>query len=175
MYRKVAVLIVLALVLGLAATAQAEEGMLGRNELAFAAAWAKISGGGSDLSALLFATNYGRFVTPNIEPQIGLFYVNLKNSGSISGWGIMPAVSYNFVSETMTNIVPYVGLGWYFLDSNDLSLSENGLTAFAGARFFVSGESCTTASHAFFAEYRHINNIGGADINAVLFGITNFF
>ena len=143
MYKKAALLIVVALVLGAASATQAEEGMLGRSELSFAGAWGKLSGGGADVSATLFLANYGRFVTPNIEPQLGLFYakLDLGGGGDVSGWGIMPAVSYNFVSEERTNIVPYVGVGWYFLDSNDLNLSENGFTAFGGARFFVGGEN----------------------------------
>ena len=177
MYKKAALLIVVALVLGAASATQAEEGMLGRNEVSFAGTWAELSVGGASVSATLFTAKYGRFVTPNIEPQLGLFYAKLDigGGGDLSGWGITPAVSYNFVSEESTNIVPYVGVGWYFLDSDDLGLSENGLTAFAGARFFVGGENYATSSHAFFLEYRYMNGVGPANVNSVLAGITNFF
>jgi hypothetical protein len=43
-----------------------------------------------------------------------------------------------------------------------------------GARFFVGGDY-NTACHAFFAEFRHGNNVAQEGHNALVFGITNFF
>ncbi|OFX13636.1 MAG: hypothetical protein A2Z18_07160 [Armatimonadetes bacterium RBG_16_58_9] len=171
---KVATLLLVAtFVLSATAAIRADEemGMMDRTELSLSAAWVDVA----DITAMMFAAHYGKYLTPNLAVQLGALYANLDEGGSeVTGWALAPEVAYHFISETTTTTVPYVGVGWYFFNVDDLDVDDNGLEAFVGAKFFMNGDY-QTSNHAFFVEYRYLNDVAGENVNSVLIGITNFF
>lgn len=171
--QKVLLVVLAALVLSVPAYAQ-ETGLMDKNEVQLAAAWADVA----DVSATLLAAHYGRFITPNIQAQLGVIWADIDFEGSnVSAFAIAPAIAYYFIGENTTNIVPYLGVGYYFLNADaaeEGSINENGLEAFGGVKFFVGGDYLTS-NRAFFVEYRYLNDVFGDNVSAVMVGITNFF
>ena len=170
--KKGLLVVLAALVLSAPAYAQ-QTGLMGKNEVSFAAMWQKV---GSDSTTTVQAS-YGRFVTPNLEPQLGLTWSDSEGSRNLY---IAPAVAWHFIGEGTTNVVPYIGVGWYFVNNkNGASESDNGLEAFVGAKLFIGGDYMTS-NRAVFVEYRYLNDVSlgggsGENVNMVLIGITNFF
>lgn len=164
MKRTITLLICAAVLMGIAAAGHAQ-GLMGRNELNAAAAWIKVE----DLKLTLAGANYGRFVTPNVEAQLGILY--LKPSGGDSAYALAPAVSYYFISPSTTTTVPYVGAGYYWVSL--FGEKENDWHAFAGVKFFLDG-NYSTAKSAAFLEYRYLK-IVDTNINVVWAGLSTFF
>ena len=164
MKRTITLLICVAVLMGIAAASHAE-GLMGRNEINGSAAWIKVE----DLKLTLAGVNYGRFVTPNVEAQLGVLY--LKPSGEDSAYALAPAVSYYFISPSTTTTVPYVGVGYYWISL--FGEKENNWEAFAGAKFFLDG-NYSTAKTAAFLEYRYLK-IASTSINTVWAGLATFF
>lgn len=165
MFKNVMLFVLAAMLLSSVAFAQDDMGMKGKTELSFAAAWADIAE--SDLT--IVGVNAGHFFTPNWQAGLGALYLDLDGEDA---WALAPFVAYNFINESTTNMVPYVGVGYYFIDIEDDN--ESGFEAFAGARFFVGGDyKC--ANRAFFLEYRYLNDVADENVSTVMAGITNFF
>lgn len=162
--------IVMLLLVCCIAGAASAQGLQGRSELQFAAAWVDVA----DLSATFVGVDYAKYISNNVDLELGFLFADADFGGAdTSAWAIAPAIAYNFVSENTTNTVPYVGGGFYFFDGDDLD-SETGIQAFAGIKFFQGGDY-RTANRAFFAEYRYLNDVAGENVNTVFLGITNFF
>ena len=155
------------LVLGIVAAASAqEEGLNGKTELSVAADWTKID---SD-SATTITLGVGKFVTPNVEPGLDLQYQ--KATGSDVAWALVPNVSWNFISETTTNVVPFIGVGWAFVRSG--GIDDNALVLDAGARFFLDGDYKTSGT-SLFLKCQYTNDLFGSNINQITLGLSKFF
>ncbi len=156
-----------------ATMAQDDEGLKDKFELQAAAAWASVA----DIDVTALAFNAGKFLTRELEAQLGFLYLRGDlGGGSASLWAIAPAAVYNFVPKTPSSVVPYVGLGWYYLngDSGSYETDENGLHFFVGAKFFLKGDY-KTSNQAIFLEYRRLQDVFDQNIDLVWAGFTNFF
>jgi len=154
------------LALGMIATASAqEEGLLDKSEFNVALNWMSIS----DANITAAQAGFGKYVTPNVE--IGLTGQLLDLDGS-NIWAVTPGVSYSFFSDSTTNLVPSIGLGWAFVGGE--GDNDNGLELDLGLKVFLNG-NYTDSSTAFFVKYQYINDVFGENINIVSLGISKFF
>jgi len=169
MFRKVMLLVIAMLMLSSASYAAIEQtGLMEKTEVQGAFAYLDVA----DISATLLALRAGKFVTPNLEVTLGFMWGSIEDLDIL---GVAPEVAYHFISENTTNIVPYVGVGWWYFDiSNGGSFDDNGFDFFAGAKFFMDGDY-NTSNHAVFAEYRYMNDVVDENVSVLMVGITNFF
>jgi outer membrane protein W len=160
MKSSVVVVLCVAFLLGLLSACFADDmttGLNGRNELMAAATWTKIGSGDNDVKATLVGINYGKFIDPNIEVQLGTIYANADFQGdSVNAWVLTPGVAYHFVPKTPSAIVPYAGVGIAYARIKGLGESDSStkFQYFGGAKFFIGG-NYNTANKAVFVEYRH--------------------
>jgi len=148
-----------------------------KSELMAAGAWIDTS---EDLSGLVLGVGYGKFIDPNLEIKLDLLYGNVDFDGEdIDALVLAPAAVYNFVPETPSATVPYLGLGGAYARVSGDGESEDSLKLqyFAGAKFFIGGDY-ETANKALFLEYRHtgIEFFGEeVDLDMVWGGLTCIF
>ncbi|MDO8588593.1 MAG: hypothetical protein Q7T82_16315 [Armatimonadota bacterium] len=167
MKKLIVALACVALALGMVAAAFAEEGGLnGKTELSVSASWVEVD---SD-SFTQLTLGVGKFITPNVEPGLDVQYQ--KASGSDAAYVLLPNVSYNFISETTTNLVPFVGVGWAFARSS--GEDDNALVLGAGLRFFLDGDY-NSSSTTLFLKYQYTNDLFDNNINQISLGISKFF
>lgn len=154
------------LALGMIAAASAqEEGLLDKSEFNIAVNWMSVS----DANIAAAQAGFGKYITPNVE--IGLSGQLLDLDGS-NLWAITPSVSYSFISESTTNLVPSIGLGWAFVGGE--GDDDNGLELDLGLKVFLGGDY-KDSSTALFVKYQFLNDILGENVNIVSLGISKFF
>lgn len=134
----------------------------GKNEVLGAAAWMKGSGGGVSADGTLVGVNYGKFITDNVELELGLIYGKVSgntsgsSSGNLSATILAPSVVYNFVPKQPAAAIPYVGAGLAYaqLAGSLGSATSTKLQYFAGGKFYIGGNA-DVANKFIFLEYRH--------------------
>jgi|WetSurMetagenome_2_1015567.scaffolds.fasta_scaffold258887_1 hypothetical protein len=160
MKSKIALVLCLVFLLALLSACLADQtgtGLEGRNELMAAGAWAQVGSGDNDIKGTVIGVNYGKFIDPNLEVQLGTIYAQGDFEGdSAHAWLLTPGVAYHFVPKTPSAIVPYVGVGAAYaqVKGEGDSDSSTKLQYFGGAKFFIGG-NYDTANKAVFLEYRH--------------------
>lgn len=147
-----------------------EAGLNGKSEFSISAAWLHVAGSSFSLAI----GDYGKFVTPNIEVKLGLATAHASGSNASA---ILPEVTYNFITPTTRNVVPYIGLGGYFIHGSGGGAlfagngNDSGFDAEAGARLFLNGDYKTSKT-AVFIEYRYLNKVFNDNVSTVLVGLT---
>jgi len=171
--------VLLLVLVGQCAFAQDTTGLKGRTEIQAAGAWLKTEVGSRKPEVTVIGGNYGTFIAPKIELQGALIYGNAKGLGSTTGhaWLIAPAALYNFVPETPSATVPYIGAGFTYANVSGGGESNDSfkLQYLAGVRFFLGGDYATS-NKAVFIEYRHTNVDFGnnAKVDMIWTGISTF-
>jgi len=120
--------------------------------------------GGDSIDMGLITGSYAAFLTDSVELGLGLTYIISDDN---SDYTLTPFAKYNFVDVSPT-VVPYVGLGFAYMNGDSTEEAETGYNAEGGVKIFTSETTAITTA-LFYEAYDEF------DITGLKIGIEIYF